>query len=50
MFEQTFVQAQAATRRPWTVAVSLSLQVVVVGVILLIPLLHPAVMRIPPAP
>lgn len=50
MFEQTFVQTQAATRRPWTVAMSLSLQAVVVGVILLIPLLHPAVMRIPPAP
>src|SRR6185312_4945730 len=50
MFEQTFVQAQAGTRRPWTVAVSLSLQVVVVGVILLIPLLHPAMMRIPGVP
>jgi protein TonB len=50
MFEQTFVQTQAATRRPWTVAVSLSLQAVVVGVILLIPLLHPEVMRIPPVP
>jgi protein TonB len=50
MFEQTFVQAQAATRRPWTVAMSLSLQVGVVGVILLIPLLRPAVMRIPPVP
>jgi len=50
MFEQTFVQTQAATRRPWTVAMSLSLQAVVVGVILLIPLLHPEVMRIPPVP
>lgn len=50
MFEQTFVQTQAATRRPWTVALSLSLQAVVVGVILLIPLLHPEVMRIPPVP
>jgi protein TonB len=50
MFEQTFVQTQAGTRRPWTVAVSLSLQVLVVGVILLIPLLHPAMMRIPDAP
>ncbi|HEY4089449.1 MAG TPA: hypothetical protein VGM43_26160, partial [Bryobacteraceae bacterium] len=50
MFEQTFVQTQAATRRPWTVAMSLSLQFVVVGVILLIPLLHPAMMRIPPVP
>jgi len=50
MFEQTFVQTQAATRRPWTVAMSLSLQVVIIGVILLIPLLRPAVMRIPPVP
>ena len=50
MFEQTFVQSQAATRRPWTVAMSLSLQFAVVGVILLIPLLHPAMMRIPPVP
>jgi protein TonB len=50
MFEQTFVQTQAATRRPWTVAMSLSLQVAAVGVILLIPLLRPAVLRIPDAP
>ncbi len=50
MFEQTFVQTQAATRRPWTVAMSLSLQFVVIGVILLIPLLRPAMMRIPPVP
>jgi protein TonB len=50
MFEQTFVQAQAGTRKPWTVAVSLSLQVVAVGVVLLIPLLRPAVMGIPPVP
>jgi protein TonB len=50
MFEQTFVQTQAATRRPWTVAMSLSLQLAAVGAILLIPLLHPAVMRIPDPP
>jgi protein TonB len=50
MFEQTFVQTQAATRRPWTVAMSLSLQTAVVGVILLIPLLHPAVLKIPELP
>jgi len=50
MFEQTFVQTQAATRRPWTVAMSLSLQFLIIGVILLIPLLHPAMMRIPPVP
>jgi protein TonB len=50
MFEQTFVQTQAATRRPWTVIGSLSLQAAAVGIVLLIPLLHPAVMRIPDAP
>jgi protein TonB len=41
MFEQTFVQAQAQTRRPWTVAVSLTVQCVVVLLLLPIPLLHP---------
>lgn len=50
MFEQTFVQTQAQTRKPWTVAVSLSLQCSVVAVVLLIPLLHPETLRIPEAP
>ncbi|HVW11332.1 MAG TPA: TonB family protein [Bryobacteraceae bacterium] len=50
MFEQSFVQTQAATRRPWTVALSLSLQAIAVGIVLLIPLLHPAMMRIPDVP
>jgi protein TonB len=47
MFEQTFVQTQAKTRKPWTVAVSLSVQCVAVGIVLLIPLLHPGNLRIP---
>jgi protein TonB len=47
MFEQTFVQTQAQTRKPWTVAVSLSVQCVAVGVVLLVPLLHPDSLRIP---
>ncbi len=47
MFEQTFVQTQAKTRKPWTVAVSLSVQCLAVGVVLLIPLLHPDSLRIP---
>ena len=47
MFEQTFVQTQAQTRKPWTVAVSLSVQCVAVGIVLLIPLLHPDNLRIP---
>jgi protein TonB len=50
MFEQTFVQTQAQTRRPWTVAVSLSLQCLVVAILLLIPLLHPENLRIPEPP
>jgi protein TonB len=49
MFEQTFVQTQQA-RRPWTVAVSLSLQCGVVAVLLLIPLLHPETLRFPDPP
>jgi protein TonB len=47
MFEQTFIQTQAKTRKPWTVAVSLSVQCVAVGIVLLIPLLHPDQLRIP---
>jgi periplasmic protein TonB len=50
MFEQTFVQTQAQTRKPWTVAVSLSVQCLAVGVVLLIPLLHPDSLRIPDPP
>lgn len=50
MFEQNFVQGQAQTRKPWTVAVSLSLQCLAVGVVLLIPLLHPDSLRIPGPP
>jgi protein TonB len=50
MFEQTFVQTQAQTRKPWTVAVSLSLQCLAVAIVLLIPLLHPEDLRIPEPP
>jgi periplasmic protein TonB len=50
MFEQTFVQTQATTRKPWTVAVSLSVQCVAVGMVLLIPLLHPENLRMPGPP
>jgi protein TonB len=41
MFEQTFVNSQAQTRKPWTVAVSLTLQTGFVATILILPLLHP---------
>jgi protein TonB len=47
MFEQTFVQSQAQTRKPWTVAVSLSIQFLVIAILLLIPLLHPESLGIP---
>jgi hypothetical protein len=50
MFEQTFVQSQARIRRPWTVAVSLSVQCLVVTLIVVIPLLHPEALRIPNPP
>jgi protein TonB len=46
MFEQTFVQSQAKTRKPWTVVMSLSLQCGVVALVLLFPLLHPDKLRI----
>lgn len=42
MFDQTFVNAQAQTRRPWTVGVSLVLQTGLVAVLLIVPLLHVA--------
>jgi protein TonB len=41
MFDQTFVNTHAHTRRPWTVAASLGLQTVLVAVILILPMLHP---------
>ncbi len=46
MFERTFVNNNARTRKPWTVAVSLALQTGVVAVVLIYPLLHPEVLRL----
>jgi protein TonB len=43
MFDQTFVNVNARTRRPWTVAASLALQAGFVAVMLILPLLHPQV-------
>jgi protein TonB len=48
MFDQTFVNAHAQTRRPWTVAVSVALQTVFVAVALIAPLLHVASLELPP--
>lgn len=40
MFDQTFVNTQAQTRRPWTVAASVLLQTALVATTLIIPLLR----------
>lgn len=40
MFDQTFVDTQAQTRRPWTVAISLALQTALVAIALILPLLR----------
>jgi periplasmic protein TonB len=48
MFEQTFVNAQAQTRRPWTVGVSVLLQASLIAVALIAPLLHVAKLEAPP--
>ncbi len=44
MFDQTFVNTQAQTRKSWTVLVSLTGQTLLVGTLMLIPLLHPEVL------
>jgi len=43
MFEQAFVECQAGTKRPWTVAASLAGQTLFVGVMMLVPLLQTGV-------
>jgi protein TonB len=40
MFEQTFVDGEGRTNKPWTVVVSTITQVTIVGIILLIPLIY----------
>jgi len=47
MFDQTFVDTSAQTRRPWTVAVSLTLQTALVAIALIVPLLHIATLDLP---
>jgi protein TonB len=41
MFDQTFVDTKAHTRKPWTVAASLTFQTTLIAAALLVPLLHP---------
>ena len=45
MFDQTFVDTHAQTRKPWTVALSLGVQSLLVGVLLIIPILHPEILH-----
>ncbi len=47
MFEQTFVNTSAQTRRPWTVAVSVALQTGLVAIAFLAPLMHIAALQRP---
>lgn len=49
MFDQTFVDTRAQTRRPWTVAASLGLQTILVAIAFLAPLLHVAILQKPDA-
>ncbi len=48
MFEQTFVNSQARTRKPWTVAASLAIQSLAVIAALIVPLLSVARLETPP--
>jgi len=47
MFDQTFVDTNGQTRRPWTVAVSLALQTTLVAIALIVPLLRVASLDLP---
>ncbi len=40
MFEQTFVEGTAKTRKPWTVLLSFLIQTVLIGLLILIPLIY----------
>jgi periplasmic protein TonB len=39
MFEQTFVEDQGRTKRPWTVALSFGIQIIMIGIAVLVPLI-----------
>ncbi|HTA41498.1 MAG TPA: energy transducer TonB [Bryobacteraceae bacterium] len=47
MFEQTFVNTQGQTRKPWTVAASLLFQSGIIAIALLVPLLRVAALQRP---
>ncbi len=46
MFDQTFVDTRVRTQKPWTVAASLTVQFAGVGVLLLVPVLHPEALHL----
>jgi protein TonB len=46
MFDQTFVDTRAHTRRPWTMAASLLMQIGVTAALLIMPLLHPEILHL----
>lgn len=50
MFEQTFVNTQGQTRKPWTVAVSLLFQSGLIAIALVVPLLRVAGLQRPETP
>jgi len=47
MFDQTFVDTHAHTRKSWTVAVSFSLQIALIAIALIVPLLRIATLDLP---
>jgi protein TonB len=47
MFDQTFVDTNGQTRKPWTVAVSLALQTTIMAIALIVPLLRVASLDLP---
>ncbi len=58
MFEQTFVQGTGELRKPWPVAASFTGQLILVGIVVTIPLMHtariaftpPVILYMPPRP
>ncbi|MDE3196914.1 MAG: TonB family protein [Acidobacteriota bacterium] len=45
MFDQTFVDTHARTRKPWTFSASIAMQTAIVAVALVVPLMHPEILR-----
>jgi hypothetical protein len=45
MFDQTFVDTHAHTRKPWTFSASIAAQTGVVAVVLIVPLMHPEILH-----